>query len=90
MPLKGLKHFYECFYVKYVIENFRSEYINFTVNVKIGSCQDNKIMLIFNGNGALAQLGAHHTGSVGVRGSNPLCSTTIRLKTLENQGFSAF
>ena len=26
-------------------------------------------------NGALAQLGAHHTGSVGVRGSNPLCST---------------
>ncbi len=25
--------------------------------------------------GALAQLGAHHTGSVGVRGSNPLCST---------------
>ncbi len=26
-------------------------------------------------NGALAQLGAHHTGSVGVRGSSPLCST---------------
>ena len=26
-------------------------------------------------NGALAQLGAHNTGSVGVRGSNPLCST---------------
>ena len=26
-------------------------------------------------NGALAQLVAHHTGSVGVRGSNPLCST---------------
>ena len=26
--------------------------------------------------GALAQLGAHNTGSVGVRGSNPLCSTT--------------
>ncbi len=25
--------------------------------------------------GALAQLGAHNTGSVGVRGSNPLCST---------------
>ncbi len=25
--------------------------------------------------GALAQLGAHHTGSVGVRGSSPLCST---------------
>ena len=25
--------------------------------------------------GALAQLGAHDTGSVGVRGSNPLCST---------------
>ena len=28
--------------------------------------------------GALAQLGAHNTGSVGVRGSNPLCSTTRR------------
>ena len=27
--------------------------------------------------GALAQLGAHHTGSVGVRGSSPLCSTRI-------------
>ncbi len=26
--------------------------------------------------GALAQLGAHHTGSVGVTGSNPVCSTT--------------
>ena len=26
--------------------------------------------------GALAQLGAHNTGSVGVRGSNPLCSTS--------------
>ena len=26
--------------------------------------------------GALAQLGAHNTGSVGVRGSSPLCSTT--------------
>ena len=25
--------------------------------------------------GALAQLGAHDTGSVGVRGSSPLCST---------------
>ena len=25
--------------------------------------------------GALAQLGAHHTGSVGVTGSNPVCST---------------
>ena len=25
--------------------------------------------------GALAQLGAHNTGSVGVRGSSPLCST---------------
>ena len=28
--------------------------------------------------GALAQLGAHNTGSVGVRGSNPLCSTKKR------------
>ena len=25
--------------------------------------------------GALAQLGAHHTGSVGVTGSSPVCST---------------
>ena len=30
---------------------------------------------IINTYGALAQLGAHNTGSVGVRGSNPLCST---------------
>ena len=28
--------------------------------------------------GALAQLGAHNTGSVGVRGSSPLCSTKKR------------
>ena len=27
-------------------------------------------------NGALAQLGAHNTGSVGVTGSNPVRSTT--------------
>lgn len=27
--------------------------------------------------GALAQLGARHTGSVEVRGSNPLCSTNL-------------
>ena len=31
--------------------------------------------------GALAQLGAHHTGSVGVRGSNPLCSTNKKRST---------
>ena len=29
--------------------------------------------------GALAQLGAHNTGSVGVRGSSPLCSTSGKL-----------
>lgn len=28
--------------------------------------------------GALAQLVAHNTGSVGVSGSNPLCSTMVR------------
>ena len=33
--------------------------------------------------GALAQLGAHNTGSVGVRGSSPLCST--RKKHLRKQ-----
>ena len=32
--------------------------------------------------GALAQLGAHHTGSVGVRGSSPLCSTKKKYGTL--------
>lgn len=32
--------------------------------------------------GALAQLGAHHTGSVGVTGSSPVCSTKFfRSKT---------
>ena len=36
--------------------------------------------------GALAQLGAHNTGSVGVTGSNPVCSTIE--KTL-NKGICA-
>ena len=41
--------------------------------------------------GALAQLGAHHTGSVGVRGSNPLCSTNEKSLCLaENIGFIFF
>ena len=31
-------------------------------------------MIYYKHDGALAQLGAHNTGSVGVRGSNPLCS----------------
>ena len=35
--------------------------------------------------GVLAQLGAHNTGSVGVRGSNPLCST---IKKAENHRIS--
>ena len=34
------------------------------------------LLYTVNQSGALAQLGAHHTGSVGVRGSNPLCSTS--------------
>ena len=33
--------------------------------------------------GALAQLGAHNTGSVGVRGSSPLCSTTQKSTSKE-------
>ena len=31
--------------------------------------------IAYTANGVLAQLGARHTGSVEVRGSNPLCST---------------
>ena len=38
------------------------------MNVELRELKSNK-------KGALAQLGAHNTGSVGVRGSNPLCST---------------
>ncbi len=34
-----------------------------------------KSLCYTNCNGALAQLGAHNTGSVGVTGSNPVCST---------------
>ena len=37
-----------------------------------------KLLLLWYTNlvdGALAQLGAHHTGSVGVTGSSPVCST---------------
>lgn len=30
--------------------------------------------MVYSSHGALAQLGARHTGSVEVRGSNPLCS----------------
>ena len=37
--------------------------------------------------GAVAQLVAHHTGSVGVRGSSPLSSTH---ETLATQGFLRF
>lgn len=40
--------------------------------------------------GALAQLGAHHTGSVGVVGSNPICSNTIRPKAPILSEFLAF
>ena len=36
-------------------------------------------------NGALAQLGAHNTGSVGVRGSNPLCSTRKKVPFVYRQ-----
>ena len=32
--------------------------------------------IAYTANGVLAQLGARHTGSVEVRGSNPLCSTS--------------
>ena len=39
--------------------------------------------------GALAQLGAHHTGSVGVRGSNPLCSTSVPLKSIRPSLYKA-
>ncbi len=38
--------------------------------------------------GALAQLGAHNTGSVGVRGSNPLCS--IRKRDIARCPFSVW
>ena len=37
--------------------------------------------------GALAQLGAHHTGSVGVRGSSPLCSTRKAVSPSETAFF---
>ena len=36
--------------------------------------------------GALAQLVAHHTGSVGVSGSNPLCSTVPEAKKIKASG----
>ncbi len=35
--------------------------------------------MLYYAHGALAQLGAHNTGSVGVRGSSPLCSTRKNL-----------
>ena len=38
----------------------------------------------------LGVLVAHHTGSVGVRGSNPLSSTNEILSELKRFGFGAF
>ena len=38
--------------------------------------------------GALAQLGAHNTGSVGVRGSNPLRSTKSKRHTFQGVPFA--
>ncbi len=38
--------------------------------------------------GALAQLGARHTGSVEVRGSNPLCSTSPEGRAAKYRGSS--
>ena len=40
--------------------------------------------------GALAQLVAHHTGSVGVSGSNPLCSTDPEVLRNKASGFSFY
>ena len=46
---------------------------------KILKCLDKSRKMLYNIIiGALAQLGAHHPGSVGVRGSNPLCSTSFQ------------
>ena len=50
-------------------------------------------MLYYSSLGALAQLGAHNTGSVGVRGSNPLCSTNLWVQKRciwKNRGFPRF
>ena len=51
---------------------------------------DNALLICYNNNvnGALAQLGAHNTGSVGVRGSNPLCSTNKKRTFVYRQMFS--
>ena len=44
--------------------------------------------------GALAQLGAHNTGSVGVTGSNPVCSTRKKAREsvlfFKSQSFARF
>jgi hypothetical protein len=37
--------------------------------------------------GAVAQLGEHHTGSVGVRGSSPLSSTTAHVDDADQSGW---
>ena len=47
-----------------------------------------KCDIICNVDGALAQLVAHNTGSVGVRSSNLLCSTNK--KTLESKDLRVF
>ena len=50
--------------------------------------QSGKLMIRYPLFGALAQLVAHNTGSVGVRSSNLLCSTDPG--SLINQGFQNF
>lgn len=52
----------------------------FPIAISFFLCYNTIVMIRWQKNfihGALAQLGAHHTGSVGVVGSNPICSTRV-------------
>ena len=46
----------------------------FSLKNRKSACQEEGYLVLYYVHGALAQLGARHTGSVEVTGSNPVCS----------------
>ena len=57
----------------------RSTYHTIKISINYNILTNRRIYDTIYTHGALAQLGAHDTGSVGVRGSSPLCSTKNNL-----------
>lgn len=51
----------------------------FSLKNRKSACQEEGYLVLYYVHGALAQLGARHTGSVEVTGSNPVCSILFLL-----------